>query len=167
MTPAIAQARAAGIDFRLHELSGRKNSRSAKSLSTIEEVAALGLPVERVFKTLVAKLDKATVVTVVMPVSCRLDLDRLATAAGARRAAMVVASQAERATGYPVGAISPLGQRRPLPVFIDESAFAFPSIYISGGRFGVEIELAPAALRDVCNGRTVRVAEANQRNGKS
>jgi Cys-tRNA(Pro)/Cys-tRNA(Cys) deacylase len=168
MTPAIAQARAAGIDFRVHELTGRNNSRSArKPVSAIEEVAALGLPLERVFKTLVAKLDGATVVTVVMPVSCRLDLERLAAAAGARRAAMVIASQAERATGYPLGAISPLGQRQRLPVFIDESAFAFPSIYISGGRRGIEIELAPAALRDVCNGRTVRVAEANPRNRKS
>jgi len=158
MTPAIVQAMAAGIEFRIHELPAREVDWSTDSGSGVDAVAALGLPLERVFKTLIAKLDGATLAVVVLPVVCRLDLKRLAAAAGARRARLADAEEAERATGYRLGAISPLGQRQRLPVFIDESAFTVPSIYVSGGRRGLEIELSAATLRDACDGRSARVA---------
>jgi len=111
-----------------------------------------------VFKTLVAKLDDAELVIAVVPIACQLDLKRLAAAAGSRRANLADPTEAERATGYQRGSISPLGQRQRLPVFIDESAFAMPGIYVSGGREGLEIELTANALQSACNGRAASVA---------
>lgn len=107
-----------------------------------EAVAALGLPPERVLKTLVADVDGALAVGVV-PVAGQLDLKALAAAVGGRKAVMADVAAAERATGYVTGGISPVGQRRRLPVVIDSSALEFPTVYCSGGRRGLEIELAP------------------------
>jgi Cys-tRNA(Pro)/Cys-tRNA(Cys) deacylase len=106
---------------------------------------ALGVAPERVFKTLVAQVDGALTVGVV-PVGSRLDLKALATAAGGRKAAMADPADAERATGYVVGGISPLGQRKRLPVVVDSSALGFGTIFCSGGRRGLEIEIAPGDL---------------------
>jgi Cys-tRNA(Pro)/Cys-tRNA(Cys) deacylase len=111
----------------------------------LEASEALGLPPERVFKTLVAQVDGAPTVGV-LPVTSQLDLKALAAAAGGRRAVMADPAGAERATGYVVGGISPLGQRKRLPVVVDSSALAFESIFCSGGRRGLEIEIAPADL---------------------
>jgi Cys-tRNA(Pro)/Cys-tRNA(Cys) deacylase len=98
-----------------------------------------------VLKTLVADVDGALTVGVV-PVSAQLDLKALATAVGGKKAAMADAAAAERATGYVVGGISPLGQRKRLRVVIDSTALEFPTVYCSGGRRGLEIELAPGDL---------------------
>ena len=117
----------------------------------------LGLPAERVFKTLVAELDGAKLVVAIVPVACQLDLKCLAAAAGAKRAAIASARDAQRSTGYVVGGISPLGQRNSLPTFLDVSALNFATIYVSGGRRGLEIELAPRALLELCNGEAVRL----------
>jgi Cys-tRNA(Pro)/Cys-tRNA(Cys) deacylase len=106
---------------------------------------ALGVAPERVFKTLVAQVDGALTVGVV-PVGSRLDLKALAAAAGGRKAAMADPADAERATGYVLGGISPLGQRKRLPVVIDSSALTFGTIFCSGGRRGLEIEIAPGDL---------------------
>lgn len=111
----------------------------------LEASEALGLPPERVFKTLVAQVDGVLTVGVV-PVTSQLDLKALAAAAGGRKAVMADPADAERATGYVVGGISPLGQRKRLPVVVDSSALAFNSIFCSGGRRGLEIEIAPADL---------------------
>ncbi len=106
---------------------------------------ALGVPASRVFKTLVAEVDGALTVGVV-PVAGLLDLKALAAAVGGKCAAMADAAAAERATGYVVGGISPLGQRKRLPVVVDSSALSFEAILCSGGRRGLQIELAPADL---------------------
>ena len=106
---------------------------------------ALGVAPEQVFKTLVAQVDGALTVGVV-PVGSRLDLKALAAAAGGRKAAMADPADAERATGYVLGGISPLGQRKRLPVVLDASAEQFDTVFCSGGRRGLEIELAPADL---------------------
>ena len=106
---------------------------------------ALGVEPERVFKTLVADVDGALTVGVV-PVTCQLDLKALAAAAGGKRAGLADVAAAERATGYVAGGISPLGQRRRLPVVVDACALGFATIFCSGGRRGLEIEIAPAAL---------------------
>jgi Cys-tRNA(Pro)/Cys-tRNA(Cys) deacylase len=98
-----------------------------------------------VFKTLFASVDGRLVVAVV-PVSGQLDLKAVAAAAGAKRAVMADPADAERATGYVVGGISPFGQRRAHPTIVDESALAHPTVFVSGGRRGMEIELAPADL---------------------
>lgn len=153
MTPAIAQAEAANIEFSVHEFEGG----SGHGFGT-RAAAALRLPSERVFKTLVAKLDGARLVVAILPVDSQLDLKRFAAAAKARRAALASAREAERSTGYVLGGISPLGQRTPLPTFLDESALAFPTIYVSAGRRGLELELAPSALLKLCKGEAVRLS---------
>jgi Cys-tRNA(Pro)/Cys-tRNA(Cys) deacylase len=111
----------------------------------LEASAALGVGPERVFKTLVADVDDHLTVAVV-PVAGTLDLKALAQAAGGKRARMADPAAAERATGYVTGGISPLGQRRRLPVVIDVTALEFPTVFCSAGQRGVEIELAPADL---------------------
>jgi Cys-tRNA(Pro)/Cys-tRNA(Cys) deacylase len=110
-----------------------------------EASEVLGVPARRVLKTLVADVDGRLTVGVV-PVSAQLDLKALAAAAGGKKATMADPAAAERATGYVVGGISPLGQRRRLPVVVDASALEFRTVYCSGGRRGLEIELAPEDL---------------------
>ena len=105
----------------------------------------LGLSPDRVFKTLVAEVDGQLTVGVV-PVARQLDLKALAAAVGGKKARMADVTAAERATGYVAGGISPLGQRKRLPVVLDTSATGFGTVFCSGGRRGLEIELAPADL---------------------
>ncbi len=110
-----------------------------------EAAEALGIEPARVFKTLVADVDGALTVAIV-PVTAKLDLKALAAAVGGKRAKMAEVAAAERATGYVAGGISPLGQRKRLPTVLDASAEAFETVFCSGGRRGLEIELAPADL---------------------
>ncbi|MBO0891684.1 MAG: Cys-tRNA(Pro) deacylase, partial [Acidothermales bacterium] len=111
----------------------------------LEAATALDLPQERVFKTLVASVD-GTLTVAVVPVASSLDLKAPAAAAGGKKASLADQRDAERATGYVVGGISPLGQKRRLPTYVDASAEAFATIHVSAGRRGLEIELAPADL---------------------
>ncbi|MFD2471072.1 Cys-tRNA(Pro) deacylase [Amycolatopsis silviterrae] len=111
----------------------------------LEAVEALGLEPGRVFKTLVADVDGKLVVGVV-PVTGQLDLKALAAAAGGKKAKMADPAAAQRATGYVLGGISPLGHRSRLPVVLDGSALNFPTMFCSGGRRGLEVELDPAEL---------------------
>lgn len=141
MTPAVEAARKAGIAFDLLEY---EHDPSQTSFG-LEAVEVLGLPGEQVFKTLVAEVDGKLAVGVV-PVTAQLDLKALASAVGGRKAAMAAADAAQRATGYVLGGISPLGQKRRLPTVVDESAQAFERVYVSAGRRGLEIALAPADL---------------------
>ena len=122
----------------------------------LEAVEALGVAPERVFKTLLAEVDGRLWVAVV-PVTGQLDLKALAAAAGGKRAAMADAADAERATGYVVGGISPLGQRRRLPTVIDASALDHPTVHVSGGRRGLEVELAGADLVRLTAARTAPI----------
>jgi Cys-tRNA(Pro)/Cys-tRNA(Cys) deacylase len=124
----------------------------------LEASDALGVPPERVFKTLVAEVDGALTVGVV-PVAGQLDLKALAAAVGGKKAAMAGVAAAERATGYVAGGISPLGQRRRLPVVIDSSALEFATVFCSGGRRGLEIELAPADLVRAAGARVAVIAQ--------
>lgn len=110
-----------------------------------EASEALGLAPERVFKTIVAEVD-GTLTAGVVPVVTQLDLKALAAAVGGKKAKLAEVTAAERATGYVAGGISPLGQRKRLPVVVDESATEFPTVFCSGGRRGLEIEIAPADL---------------------
>jgi len=122
-----------------------------------EAAEALGVASGQVFKTLVAEVDGALTVGVV-PVTAQLDLKALAAAVGGKKAAMADVAAAERATGYVAGGISPLGQRRRLPVVIDATALEFPSVYCSGGRRGLEIELAPRDLVRAANATVAPIA---------
>jgi Cys-tRNA(Pro)/Cys-tRNA(Cys) deacylase len=108
-------------------------------------VAALGADPRQVFKTLLARVDGALTVAVV-PVAGMLDLKALATAVGGRKAVMAEPADAERSTGYVVGGISPLGQRKALPTVVDDSALQFGTVLVSAGKRGLQVELAPADL---------------------
>ena len=124
-----------------------------------EASAALGVEPGRVFKTLIADVDGGLTVGVV-PVTAQLDLKALAAAAGGKKAAMADVTAAERATGYVAGGISPLGQRRRLPVVIDSSALEYPTVFCSAGRRGLEIELAPGDLVRVANATVAPISRA-------
>jgi Cys-tRNA(Pro)/Cys-tRNA(Cys) deacylase len=111
-----------------------------------ESVAAtLGVPPQRLFKTLVAEVDGRHVVAIV-PTHLRLGLKALAAAAGGKKAQMADPADAERLTGYVTGGISPFGQKRRMPVFVDASISGHATVFVSGGRRGLQVELAPADL---------------------
>jgi Cys-tRNA(Pro)/Cys-tRNA(Cys) deacylase len=123
----------------------------------LEAAQALGADPRQVFKTLVADVDGSLTVAVV-PVDGQLDLKALAGATGGKRATMVDPAAAERATGYVVGGISQLGQRRRLATVIDSSALEHPSVLVSAGRRGLDVELAPADLVRLTGARTAPIA---------
>jgi len=123
-----------------------------------EVAAALGIASERVYKTLVTEVDGALTVAVV-PVTGDLDLKALAAAAGGKRAALADRTLAERTTGYVRGGISPLGQRRRLPTVVDASAPEYDTVYVSAGRRGLQLELAPADLIRLTGAVVARIAE--------
>jgi Cys-tRNA(Pro)/Cys-tRNA(Cys) deacylase len=146
MTPAVAAAERAGIRFALHEYEHHGGATFGE-----EAAAKLGVEPERVFKTLV--VDRGGTLTVaIVPVAAQLDLRALG-----KRAMLASAAAAERATGYVLGGISPLGQRRRLPTLLDDSALGFETVYVSGGRRGLELELAPADLLELTDGRAQRL----------
>lgn len=139
-----------------HTLHGYEHDPRHASYGT-EASEALGLAPERVFKTLVADVD-GTLTVGVVPVVAQLDLKALAAAVGGKKARMAEVAAAERATGYVAGGISPLGQRKRLPVVVDESASAWETVFCSGGRRGLEIEIAPADLVRLTNAVVARIA---------
>ncbi|WP_116211225.1 Cys-tRNA(Pro) deacylase [Streptomyces olivoreticuli] len=140
-TPAIVALERAGAPFTVHAYEHDP----AVAAYGQEAAEALGVDPRQVFKTLVAEVDGALTVAVV-PVSGSLDLKALAAAVGGKRAAMADPAAAERTTGYVRGGISPLGQRKRLPTALDASARSHPTICVSAGRRGLEIELSPADL---------------------
>ncbi|GLZ38455.1 Cys-tRNA(Pro) deacylase [Actinokineospora sp. NBRC 105648] len=123
----------------------------------LEAAAALGVTPDRVFKTLLAEVDGVLTVGVV-PVDAQLDLKALAAAVGGKKARMADVAVAERTTGYVAGGISPLGQRKRLRTVVDTSAQAFPTMFCSGGRRGLEIELAADDLVTLVGGSTADIA---------
>ncbi len=143
MTPAVVMLEKAKVD---HEVRAYDHDPAAESYGD-EAVEALGLDPADVFKTLLAVIDRAETVVAVVPVATRLDLKALAKAAGGKKAAMADPVDAERLTGYVVGGISPLGQRRRLRTFIDMSAEDRDVMHVSAGRRGLEVTLAPGDLR--------------------
>ncbi|MFJ5696123.1 Cys-tRNA(Pro) deacylase [Arthrobacter sp. NPDC093125] len=140
-TPATAALAAAGVSFTLHPYN---HDPSAASYG-LEAAEVLGIDPARVFKTLMVEIDGRLAVGVV-PVSGSLDLKAIAAALGSKKAAMANPAAAERRTGYVLGGISPLGQRLPSPTVIDDSALGQDTILVSGGRRGLDIEVAPGDL---------------------
>lgn len=140
-TPATAVLARAGVAYTVHRYQVPVDVPDyGRSVAQ-----ALGVPPERLFKTLVAEVDGGLAVAVV-PVAGELDLKAFATVTGGRRAVLADRAAAERATGYPRGGISPLGQRRRLPTVVDESCRRFDTVHVSAGRRGLQVELAPAEL---------------------
>ena len=140
-TPATALLTAQRVAHTLHPYDVSPDAPNYGALVA----EALGIAPERVFKTLVAEVDGELVVAVV-PVTGELDLKALAHAAGGKRAALADRSAAERSSGYVRGGISPLGQRKKLPTVVDDSALVLDRMFISAGRRGLQVALAPADL---------------------
>jgi len=152
-TPATVALTRAGIAFTAHAYEHDPRA-AAYGLEAAEK---LGLDPERVFKTLLANVDGGLVVGIV-PVAMQLDLKALAQALGGKRAEMADPALAERKTGYVVGGISPIGQKTALPTLLDETAILSETIFVSGGRRGLDLELAPDDLIAVTGGRYAPIA---------
>lgn len=152
-TPATVALSAAGIAFTAHSYAHD----SANTNFGVEAATALGLDPAQVFKTLLTEVDGALTVAIV-PVTGMLDLKALAAAVGGKKAEMADAKLAERKTGYVVGGISPIGQKIRHTTVLDETAELFDTVYVSGGRRGFDIELAPADLLAVTGGFTAAIA---------
>ena len=148
MTPGINVARKAGISHSVHEYSHDPSNESYG----LEAAEKLGIPEARVFKTLVVQLDNKQLAVCVIPVSSMLSMKLIAKAAGAKKAVMAAQSDVERSTGYVLGGVSPLGQKKRLKTIIDSSAKNHSTIYVSAGRRGLEIELSPDDLLKLVNG---------------
>jgi Cys-tRNA(Pro)/Cys-tRNA(Cys) deacylase len=149
-TPATVALTRAGIEHRVHTYDHDPDAASYGR----EAAAAMGVDPDRVFKTLLASVEDRLVVAVV-PVSGTLDLKAVAAAVGGKKAVMADPAAAERVTGYVVGGISPIGQKRPLPTVVDETALGYDTVFVSGGRRGLEIELSP---RDLVSATSARLA---------
>ena len=141
-TPALVALAAAGVPHTAHAY---EHDPAGDVGYGLEAAQVLGVPPEQVFKTLMTAVD-GTLTVAVVPVTGRLDLKALAGAVGGKRAVMAERAAAERATGYVVGGISPLGQKTPHPTVVDETVDLFDTVFVSGGRRGLDVELAPADL---------------------
>jgi Cys-tRNA(Pro)/Cys-tRNA(Cys) deacylase len=153
-TPATVALTASGIQFAEHAY----HHDPATTNYGLEAASALGLEPDRVFKTLLADVDGRLVVGIV-PVTGKLDLKALAAAVGGKRAEMADPAVAERKTGYVVGGISPIGQKTALPTVLDETAELWETVYVSGGRRGLDIELAPADLVRATNAMVADISK--------
>lgn len=153
-TPAVRILEKASVPHTLHPYDAGQAAEAGYGEAA---AAALGADPRRLFKTLVARVDGALTVAVV-PVSGSLDLKALAAAAGGRKAVMAEPADAERATGYVRGGISPLGQRTRLPGVVDESALLFGTVLVSAGRRGLQVELPPGELVRLTGARTAAIA---------
>ena len=142
MTPAINLAKKLKIPFTVHEYQ-----HDAAAASYGEEAAEkMGVSSDRVFKTLVVSVDGANLHVAIVPVSHQLSLKKVAKAAGLKKVSMADKQRVEKTTGYVLGGVSPLGQKRLLPTVLDETAMAFDTIFVSAGKRGLEIELTPHDL---------------------
>ncbi|WP_308367682.1 MULTISPECIES: Cys-tRNA(Pro) deacylase [unclassified Microbulbifer] len=156
MTPGILAAKKSKINYRVHEYPHDPSSESYG----LEAAEKLSVAEERVFKTLVVSLDGRELAVCVIPVSSMLSMKLVAKAAGAKKAAMADKADVERSTGYVLGGVSPLGQKKRLRTIIDSSARNHPTIYVSAGRRGLEIELNPEDLNRLINGVFAKICQS-------
>lgn len=153
-TPATVTLDAAGIAY---EVRAYEHDPAAQSYG-LEAAEALGVEPGRVFKTLLVDLDGGALAVGIVPVDRQLDLKALAAALGAKRVTMAEPKVAERVTGYVVGGISPIGQKRALPTVLDDSAAGFETVLVSGGKRGMDLELSPEDLLEVTAGTLAPIA---------
>ena len=142
MTPAVDLAKKRGLNYQLHEYT---HDSQAASFG-LEAAEKLGVDVTQVFKTLVVSTDANTLAVAILPVDKTLNFKKMAKAVGCKKIQMADPKQVERTTGYVLGGVSPLGQKKRLTTIIDDSAQSYATIYVSGGRRGLEIELPPEQL---------------------
>jgi Cys-tRNA(Pro)/Cys-tRNA(Cys) deacylase len=153
MTPAIRVAKKAKIKFEIREY---RHDPRVESYG-LEAAAALGVPVEQVFKTLIVKLDTRELAAALVPVHKQLDLKTLASVLGVKKIEMAQVAEVERATGYVTGGISPLGQRKRLRTVADVSIVQIDRVFVSAGQRGVDIALHPGDLLRVCEAITASI----------
>lgn len=158
MTPAINLAKRQKISHRVHEYAHDP----AIASYGLEAAEKLGVAEQRVFKTLVVSLDGGELAVGVLPVSAKLSMKRLAKAAGAKKAAMAQPGEVQRATGYVLGGVSPLGQKKRLKTIIDQSAENFDTVFVSAGRRGLEIELRPRDLQQLVGGAFAELCQRRE-----
>ena len=152
-TPAVRVLNLAGIDYSLRSFDHDPAARRYGS----EAADKLGVSSDQVFKTLMIQVDGAPV-TALVPVSGQLDLKGLASARGAKKAQLSGVAETERRTGYPVGGVSPFGQRHAVPVVIDRTALEHSAVFVSAGRRGLEIEIRPEDLVMLTNAQVAKIA---------
>jgi Cys-tRNA(Pro)/Cys-tRNA(Cys) deacylase len=158
MTPAIIAAEKAGIVFSLHRYDHDANAEAFG----LEAAEKLGVAPERMFKTLIAQLDGKQLVMVLVPVAARLDLKKLAVLLQGKKADLAPPAAAERATGYVIGGISPLGGKKQLPVFIDITVADHSTVFVSAGQRGLQMELSPEDLVRLTSATTAALTTAQQ-----
>ena len=158
-TRAVDAAKRAGIPHTVHEYAhdDRASLRTGGKGYALEAVDALGIDAARVFKTIVVDVDGRLGLAIV-PADAEVDLKAAADALGGRKATIAQAADAERATGYVLGGISPLGQRKRLGTVLDDSALEFGTVLVSAGRRGVDVELAPADLVRLTHASTAPIS---------
>ena len=158
-TPATTALDRARVDYTTHTYEHDPAAAQGVGYG-LEAAHALGVDPQQVIKTLLAHVEGAGLVGGIVPVTSHLDLKALAQAVGGKRATMATPQQAQRSSGYMVGGISPLGQRKPLPTVVDASANSYATVYVSGGRRGFDLGLAPADLLTLTSGTTAVIASA-------
>ena len=154
-TPATKLVAKMGVPHRLHEYT---HSSDADSYG-LEAASALNFEGDRVFKTLIVKLASGQMVVAIVPVILQVDLKAVAAAFQTKSAAMAEPAEAERSSGYVVGGISPLGQRKALSTVIDETVLNHETVLVSGGRRGLMLEVAPLDLTKLCNAITAAISK--------
>jgi Cys-tRNA(Pro)/Cys-tRNA(Cys) deacylase len=155
MTPGIIATKKSEVEYWIHEYSHDLSSESYG----LEAAQKMGVSEQQVFKTLVVSLDNKELVVAVIPVSSMLSMKLIAKVASAKKAAMAAKSEVERSTGYVLGGVSPLGQKKRLRTFIDSSTHNFATIYVSAGRRGLEIELSPSDLLALTSGTIAEICQ--------
>ena len=155
MTPGINQAKRAKIPYTVHEYVHDPSCDSYGSEAAIK----IGVAEERIFKTLVVQIGTKELVVGVVPVSSKLNMKLIAKTIGAKNAGMAEASDVERSTGYILGGVSPLGQKKKLKTIIHSSAIKYQTIFVSAGRRGLEIELQPRDLEKITNGLFAEICQ--------
>lgn len=155
MTPAINVAKKHKIKHKIHEYTHDHSSESYGS----EAADKMAVSQARVFKTLVVVIDNSTLAVGIIPVSSMLSMKLIAKALGAKKAAMADQADVERSTGYILGGVSPLGQKKTLKTVIDSTAMNYPTIYVSAGRRGLEIELSPSDLSKLTRAKLATITQ--------
>ena len=155
MTPVSKAAKKNNVPYTVHEYSHDVTSESYG----LEAAEKMDVPEERIFKTLVVSLDNKELVVGVIPVSSMLSMKLIAKAVGAKKAVMADKSAVERSTGYVLGGVSPLGQKKRLKTIIDSSAKNYSTVYVSAGRRGLEIELSPDDLAKITCGLLAEICQ--------
>ena len=142
MTPAVNYLKKAKIKHKIHQYDHDPASKAFGE----EAAEKLNVPFDQIFKTLVVLTDNKTLSVAIVPVSKQLDLKAFATVLGSKKADMADKRDVERATGYILGGVSPLGQKKKLKTVIDRSALEFKTVYVSAGRRGLQVEMSPMDL---------------------